>query len=60
MVSCRVDLDEIFWAYVEKRNKKGGARSKNLSLLLLLFHKFKRNLYVSIPVLAPDRDVYRR
>ncbi len=36
MVSCRVDLDEIFWAYVEKRNKKGEARSKNLSLLLLL------------------------
>ena len=54
MVSCRVDLGEIFWSYVEKRNKKGRVRPKNLSLLLHLLHKFKRDGYVSTSVFAPD------
>ena len=46
-MSCRVDLDEIFWAYVEKRNKKGGGTVEK-SFFIATFVTIKRKRTIAL------------
>ena len=49
MVSCRVDLVEIFWSYVEKKGIKRGEYDRKISLYCYICFTNSNEIAMSVP-----------